>query len=209
LPLKKIKSRWVYFAPLGGASAKVFIPALNHAYRNKIKLAANLSKAQTSMGLKKLAPALKKLDILIVNREEASYLTKLPFRDEKNIFNKLDHAVKGIVVVTDGRRGVKVSDGTRRWQAGIFKEKKVRDRTGAGDAFGSAFVAALARKKKFSSDEIPGAIRAGTANAASVVEWIGAKKGILSAAGLKDPRWKKLKIVERKFSKSYNPYQYN
>jgi ribokinase len=206
--LNKIKARWFYIAPLGGEAAKLFGPLVNHAYRENIKIGADLSKAQIKLGLKKLKPILNKIDVLKINREEASYLTKIPFRYDEKIFEKLDRAVKGIVIITDGNRGLKASDGTRRWQAGVFKEKNVRDRTGAGDAFGSAFVATLAKRKKISPTIIPEAIRVASANATSVVEFIGTKQGALTSRELKARRWQNLKVKEIKIKKPYNPYHY-
>jgi len=97
-------------------------------------------------------------------------------------------------VVTDGRQGVKVSNGKYLWQAGIFKEKKVIDRTGAGDAFGSALVAAFLKSKKITPQLIERGIRLGSANAASVVEQLGAKAGILCKTGLNQNRWQRLMI---------------
>ena len=98
--------------------------------------------------------------------------------------------MKGIVVMTKGPQGVAVSDGKMIWQAGSFKEKKMVDRTGAGDAFGSGFVAGLIQASR-----IEYAIRLGSANATSVVEYVGAKKGIVTKNDFeKSSRWKNFKI---------------
>jgi sugar/nucleoside kinase (ribokinase family) len=137
---------------------------------------------------------LRKVDVILMNREEASLFTGVGYEDEKGIFRKFDELVKGIAVMTDGKKGVLASDGKKIFRAGTFKEKKVMDRTGAGDAFGSGFVSVLARKKEWSDKDIAEAIRVGTANATSVVEHIGAEKGIIRRHDLSDPRWKKLTI---------------
>ena len=64
------------------------------------------------------------------------------------------------------------------------------DRTGAGDAFGSGFVAGLIQASR-----IEYAIRLGSANATSVVEYVGAKKGIVTKNDFeKSSRWKNFKI---------------
>ena len=75
------------------------------------------------------------------------------------------------------------------------------DRTGAGDAFGSGFVAGLMRHKEeckkglCSHLAVEYAIRLGSANATSMVESIGAKSGILTQKEFeKDHRWQKLSI---------------
>jgi len=103
--------------------------------------------------------------------------------------------------MTDGPNGVMVSDGANIYQSGIFKDQKVVDRTGAGDAFGSGFVAGLAHKREncekglCRTDNIEYAIRLASANATSVVEQIGAKKGILTKEEFeKDKRWENFQI---------------
>jgi len=80
-----------------------------------------------------------------------------------------------------------------------FKNKKIVNRTGAGDAFGSGFVAGLMRKgtlsRKASDAAIAYAMRLASANATSVVEHMGAQTGVLGRAEFeKNPRWKSLPI---------------
>lgn len=190
----KLKTKWFYISGLSGKSAKTLVPIVNFAKKNKIKIALNPGAAQLKLGLKKLKAVLLNVDVLILNQEEAARLADLPFAKEKKIFKKLDKHVQGIVVMTKGPKGVNVSDGKYIYQAGIFKEKKHIDRTGAGDAFGSGFVAGLIR-----SNKVEEAIRSGTANSASIVEHFGAKNGILSKSQiLKDKRWRGLKITKFK-----------
>lgn len=194
------KTKWVYLAPLGGRAAEIFKPLVDFCFKNKIKIAANLSAAQIKVGIKKLVPILNKIDVLILNQEEASYLTGISYKNENEIFKTLDDATRGIVVMTKGPKGVSISDGKIKIKAGIFKEKKSADRTGAGDAFGSGFLAGLIQKtaaKKFAygKDDLKYALRLGAANATSVIEHIGAKEGILAKKEfLAIKRFKKLEI---------------
>ena len=155
------------------------------------------------MGLKKLMPLLQKTKVAILNREEAAYLTGINYQKEKEIFKKLDKAIDGIAIMTEGNKGVMVSDGKFIYSAGIFKGKSV-DRTGAGDAFASGFVAGLIQKNSkilnpkshiLNSEVIKYAIRLGSANATSVIEKIGATKGILNRKEFKtNKRWQNFKI---------------
>jgi ribokinase len=104
-------------------------------------------------------------------------------------------SVHGLSVITDGSKGCYVGDGSYMYHAGIFPERELIDRTGAGDAFGSGFVSALIGKDSFSSQVIEQAIRAGSANATSVVEYIGAWEGLLTARTLKqNKRWAHLVV---------------
>ncbi|MBI5147585.1 MAG: carbohydrate kinase family protein [Parcubacteria group bacterium] len=197
---KKIKSRWAYFVP-GGIKFEIIADLAEKLRRSGAFLAVNPSKPYIQMGAGKLKPLLKKMSVVILNREEAAYLTGCDYLAEEKIFKAMDALVDGIAVITDGPRGVKVSDGRAIYRAGIYKEKIVADRTGAGDAFGSGFVAGLMRardSRRPTAEEIKYAIRLASANATAVVENVGAKKGILTRGAFeKSPRWRDLKIVAR------------
>lgn len=175
IPYEELKNaKWFYITNLGGESAKIFRPLIDFACKNNIKIALNPGKAQLKLG-KNFKPVLEKTDILILNQEEASYLTGVSFKDEKGIFEKLDKWVKGIVVITKGPKGFTACDNQYTWKAGILREPKFIDRTGAGDAFGSGLVSAIIKGK--SLDE---ALQMGSANATGVLgEW-GANRGLLS-----------------------------
>ena len=167
-------TKWIYVTHLGQESAQIFEPLLKEANKNNIKIALNPGSTQLKMG-KNLVPFLDYVDILFVNQEEASYLTGVSFDKEEKLFEKLDKWVKGIAVMTKGPKGAVVSDGKYRWEAGIVKEPKFMDRTGAGDAFGSGFTSAIMR-----GGTVEDAIQLGSTNSASVLgEW-GANRGLLT-----------------------------
>jgi sugar/nucleoside kinase (ribokinase family) len=110
---------------------------------------------------------------------------------ERKILYALEENFSGIIVITDGKNGSILSDGKIRLRAGIFKERKLIDRTGAGDAFGAGFVAGIIQNP----GDYSYAIRLASANATSNIEIIGAKTGILTKEDfLKNSRWGKLKI---------------
>jgi len=199
IPESKIAARAGYLVP-GNIPFPVLMTIVRMLKKGGALLAIDLSKNYLEMGPKKLKPLLDLLDVIKMNREEASRLTGIHYEDESGIFKKLDELVHGIAVMTDGSRGVLLSDGKKIYQAGVYKEKAVVDRTGAGDAFGSGLLAALLQapgvsKKHFTEEDIIEAIRLGSANGTSVVEQIGAQPGILTAQDFKSQkRWKNLKI---------------
>lgn len=204
IPFNKLKAKWVYIFP-GKIPFETINKIFNHFYCNGASIAFNPSKYFIEMGLKKIKPFLNKTKVFILNREEASYLTGVDYDKEKEIFKKLDEAIDGIAVMTDGEKDVLVSDGHKIYQAGIFQEKVVIDRTGAGDAFGSGFVSGLVQQKEkcekglCKPSNIEYAIRLGSANATSVIEQIGAKAGILKKLDFeKSKRWKYLPIKIKK-----------
>ena len=190
IPWDKLKSKWWYLS-LGGESDRFLEPLLAFARKNKIKVAFNPSGHHIKHYRNRILSALKYLSFLVVNETEAANLTGISFKKENEVFKRLDKLTPGIVAVTSGPKGVTVSDGRKIYKAGIIKEQKQLDRTGAGDAFGSGFTAGLIRHP----GDIPYAIRLATANAASVVEHIGATEGILAKKDFEtSSRWKNLKI---------------
>ena len=204
IPWGKLKSKWWYLS-LGGESDKLLEPLLKFAQKNKIKVAFNPSGHHIKHYRNRILSALKYLSFLVVNETEAANLTGISFKKENQVFKKLDKLTPGIVAVTSGSRGVTVSDGKYIYKAGIIREQKQADRTGAGDAFGSGFTAGLMRSRgsmvngQWSADSIRYAIRLATANAASVVEHIGATEGILTKRQFESgARWKKLAISIKK-----------
>ena len=170
IPWSKLKAKWFYLAPLTGELADITEEIVNFAYKNKIKIAFNPGKYQLSQ--KNLKRILKKVDVLFLNREEASLLTKIPYNKEKEIFKKLDQMCPGIAIIGSSK-GIKASDNKRIYQ---FKSSKIKiiDRTGAGDAFASGFVSEFIKK-----NDIKYAIKLGMANSASCMKKLGAKQGLL------------------------------
>jgi len=175
IPWKKLKTKWFYVSPLSGKLVKIFNPLISFARKNNIKVFLNPGNTQLSLPKKVWLPILKTIDILMLNQEEAALLSGIPYKKEKEIFERLDGWTKGIVVMTRGPFGPVVSDGKFRYSAGCLKERKLIDRTGAGDAFGSGFLTGFIKSK----GDIAYAIQFGSANATGCIEKFGAKSGIL------------------------------
>ncbi|OGZ77852.1 MAG: hypothetical protein A2280_03585, partial [Candidatus Staskawiczbacteria bacterium RIFOXYA12_FULL_37_10] len=146
IPWNKIKTKWIYLAPLSGLlclpagrQATPFEDIVNFAFENKIKIAVNPGNTQLSLPSKDLQRILKKIDVLVLNQEEASFLTKVSFREEPEIFKKIDEMCPGIVAMTKGKEGAIVSDGKYFYSVVGHKDLPVIDATGAGDSFASGF----------------------------------------------------------------------
>ncbi len=187
----KIKTKWIYAGSLSGQAYKSLDKLFDFAAENKIKIAASpVGQSQLTEGLERTRGLLDKIDVLIMNREEAARLTQIDFDKEDEIFEKLDKWVKGIVVMTKGPEGVRVADGQYRYSAGIPKSDLV-DRTGSGDAFASAFLAGYIEKS-----DIVHAIQLATANATAVIQKMGATNGLLKK-GEWGP-WDKVEVEKKK-----------
>lgn len=127
--------------------------------------------------------AVSQADVLLLNKDEAIelVLTKEQQISRERLDNELflletlrDSGAK-IIGLTDGKRGAWSFDGDEYWYCPIYAAKQLVDSTGAGDAFGSGFLAALLAGKP-----IEDALRYGIANSASVVSTYGAIAGLLS-----------------------------
>ena len=180
IPWRKLKSRWLYLAPLTGLlclpagrqATTPFEDIVNFAFDKKIKVAINPGMAQ--LALEKFPDIAKKIDVLILNQEEASFLTKLPFDQEKEIFAKIDELCPGVAIMTKGSDGVIVSDGKTIYSAKPPQDRLIVDTTGAGDSFASGFLSEFMR-----SGDIEKSIQLGMANSVGCISQIGAKNGLL------------------------------
>jgi len=173
--LGTVPAKWFYLAPITGLLCDSLKDILDFAKKNKIKIAANPSRQQLSLPAEELKNILKNVDILFLNQEEASYLTKIPFEDENEIFKKIDEICPGIAVMTKGGEGVVVSDGKYLYSAKPDPNRKVVDTTGAGDSLGAGFLADFIK----TDGNIESAIQFGLANSAGNLSEVGAKTGLL------------------------------
>ena len=95
-------------------------------------------------------------------------------------------------MITDGPKGAYASDGQSRFKMPPYPDPAPPfERTGAGDAFSSAFVAALIK-----GSNIEGALQWAPINSMSVVQKVGAQAGLLSEDEIGDllqkaPEWYK------------------
>lgn len=167
-----LESDWLYIGSIGGHE-DVLSKALAWASANQVKIVTDPGTKELSLGIEKLKPLLTQSAIVHMNREEAAELIGIDFADETGIFKKADELIPGIFIMSNGHDGVAVSDGKTIYRAGV-PDSPVIERTGAGDAFTSGFVAEYTQ-----SGDIAKAIQFATANASSVVTQYGSKAGIL------------------------------
>jgi len=204
----KMKAMWWYVS-LAGDSYKLFPVIAKQSRTMGVKLAVNPTMRHIREGRKQLIANLKYVDFLVLNEGEAAELAGIPFsnENEEKIFQIIDKLAPGICAITRGSNGSTISDGKYLYKAGIFKEKKMEDRTGAGDAYGAGFIAGLIRSKEqcvrlnFDPQKIQYAIRLASANAFSVVVKIGASENALYKKDFDNIAiFKKFKIDVAKFT---------
>ncbi|MFH1894897.1 MAG: carbohydrate kinase family protein, partial [Patescibacteria group bacterium] len=189
IPWDKLKNtKWFYLAPFSGKLASATEAFISFAKKNKIKVATNPGYKQLSLPRQTLERIFKKIDVLFLNREEASLVTKIPYNKEKEIFRRLDRLVSGICVMTKGKEGSVASDGKYIYKASALPVKET-DLTGCGDAFSAGFIFGLIRK-----NNIPFAMQLGAANSAFNLRKLGAKDGLLE----KNQPFPKVEVLRQK-----------
>ncbi|MEK7548325.1 MAG: carbohydrate kinase family protein [Patescibacteria group bacterium] len=166
---------WIYLTNLGLDFQDSYRRVLHFAADSQAKITFNPGTYQLKAGLKVLKPVLAKTEALFLNKEEAQLLTELPgSASMRQLAEALYDLGPKIINVTDGPEGAYAFDGQRLLFCDIFPIEVV-ERTGTGDAYSSAFTAALA-----SGLEIEQAMRWGMANSAGVVNKIGPQEGLLT-----------------------------
>lgn len=172
------KAKWVYFTSANAGSEKMHASFVSYIKKTGAKLAFNPGTFQLKMGKETLSSVLKVTDVLFLNKEEAELLL-----ERSGTFSELGRGLHELgvktVVITDGPKGSYCLHEGKEYVLPIYPATVV-ERTGAGDSFGTAFVAALA-----SGRSVPEAMRWGTMNSASVIGYIGAQEGLLTSSQMK------------------------
>jgi len=185
--------RWIYFSSISAKAIPYHDQVADWLDDNpEVKLAFQPGTFQMEAGAERLKRIYQRSDVLVLNREEAVTVGGGNHEDVHDLINKLHALGPKIVVVTDGPNGAYASDGENRFQMPLYPDPGPPvDRTGAGDAFASTFVAALAK-----GNTLEGALQWAPINSMSVVQKVGAQAGLLSEAKLSEflahaPEWYK------------------
>jgi len=170
------KTKWLYITSLEG-NLDLFEQIIGFAKENNIKVSFNPGKRELAQR-KKIIPLVKLVDFLLLNREEAEMLIDLSHQHSQ-FWDQLHQLKSPLIAVTNGREGAHILVDSKQFYSPILNTHAV-DETGAGDSFGSAFVAALIH------DQDPkDALFWGIKNSASVVSYLGAKAGLLTLKQIK------------------------
>jgi sugar/nucleoside kinase (ribokinase family) len=175
--------RWVYFSSISKHAIPYHDQVATWLNSNPdVKLAFQPGTFQMEAGTERLSRIYKRTEVLILNREEAVTVGGGNHEDVHDLINRLHALGPRIVVVTDGPHGAYASDGENRYKMPLYPDPAPPvDRTGAGDAFASTFVAVLA-----SGGDIETALKYAPINSMSVVQKVGAQAGLLSERKLNE-----------------------
>lgn len=169
--------KWLYFSSISEHALPYHDQVTRWLEKHpQVKLAFQPGTFQMEAGTGRLKKVYERSEVLILNREEAVTVGGGNHEDVHDLIDKLHALGPKIVVITDGSDGAYVSAGEKRLKMPIYPDiAPPVDRTGAGDAFASTFVAALIK-----GNTIEGALQWAPINSMSVCQKIGARAGLLS-----------------------------
>lgn len=187
-PKSNLSTRWIFLCPLGENTEQVENKLISLASEKGVKIAWNPGSLQIEKGASEFRALLRNTSVLFLNREEAIKFANLPVRPDTNeVGRALVKLGPKVVVITDGKEGAYCIQGERSYRVESLNRERI-DATGAGDSFASAFLGRLLEDDDLElSDKevISEALKAGIINSSSVVNMIGAQKGLLSRSEIK------------------------
>lgn len=185
--------KWTYLSSIGEAAIDCHDDIADWLDDNPdVKLAFQPGTFQMKAGAERLKRIYAHSDVMACNREEAVFITGGNYDDLHDLFNRFHQMGCKIVVISDGPKGSYASDGENRFKMPLYPDPQPPvERTGAGDAFTSTFVASI-----ISGNTIEGALQWAPISSMNVVQHVGAQAGLLSEKELADllkkaPEWYK------------------
>ena len=185
------KPKWLYFSSISAKAIPYHDLVVEWLAEHKdVRLAFQPGTFQMQAGVERLKKIYERTEVLILNREEAVLVSGGDYKDIHGLLDKLHNLGPKTVVITDGPAGAYASDGDKRLKMPLYPDPKPPlERTGAGDAFASTFVAALIK-----GNTLEGALQWAPINSMSVVQKVGAQEGLLNEHELDEflkraPEW--------------------
>lgn len=177
----KLKNpKWIYLSSLGEHSLPFYKTIEEYLAKNpEVKLAFQPGTYQIKFGIESLKEIYKRTEVFFCNVEEAEKILGIQSRENiKDLARKISDFGPKIVCLTDGSKGAYVFEKEKDVLLFIPLYPDIKppyERTGAGDAFASTFISALIKGKS-----VEEALTWAPINSMSVVQEIGAQKGLLS-----------------------------
>ncbi len=175
--------KWLYLSSLSEHSEKYHGEIAEYLKKNQnVKLAFQPGTFQIKLGATKLKEIYKRTEIFFSNIEESRKILNIKEKNIGELLKGIHSLGPKIVCLTDGPKGAYAFDGESMWFMPPFDPlKEAYERTGAGDAFASTVASALALGKTLEES-----LKLGPINAGSVVQYVGAQKGLLTLEKLEE-----------------------
>jgi sugar/nucleoside kinase (ribokinase family) len=176
--------KWLYVSSLGEHADPYHEQIARYIVSHpEVKLAVQPGTYQIKGGKEKFAPFYQNAEVFFCNKEEAEKILGMEGgTDIKELLKGIRALGPKIAVITDGPAGAYACEGDEMWNMPSYPDPKPPyERTGAGDAFSSTFVSALALGLSVSH-----ALAWAPINSMSVVQKVGAQAGLLTRAEMEE-----------------------
>lgn len=169
--------KWIYLSSLGENSLPFHREMENYLkFHPETNLAFQPGTFQIKFGKESLAGIYQMTKVFICNLQEAQRILDTKENRPLELMKMISWLGPKIIVITDGPKGAYAYNGDEAWFMPAYPDPKPPyERTGAGDAFSSTFVATLAM-----DELIEDALVTAPINSMSVVQYIGAQEGLLT-----------------------------
>jgi ribokinase len=173
--------RYMYFSSIGEHGLPFHFEIAKYVKENGTKLVFQPGTFQIKLGYEALKEVYAVTDIFFCNKEEAQEILKTDEQHVPTLLRQFKGLGPRLPVITDGPHGAYVVDeNDQAWHMPMYPDPSDPvDRTGAGDAFASTFTAAIALGKSPAE-----ALTWGPVNSMSVVQYVGAQRGLLTREDL-------------------------
>ena len=182
-PKKLPETKWFYLSSLGNDTLPYHedIKKILES-RPEIKLCFQPGTFQMKSGVSAMRFFYERAEVFACNREEAGKILDTDTQDISALLSKMSALGPKITLITDGPKGAYMRFENLNYFMPIYPDPKPPlERTGAGDSFTATFVSALIMSKTPLE-----ALRRAPINPMSVVQNIGAQKGLLSLKKIED-----------------------
>ena len=185
--LTDVTADMIYLTSLGNEWHTPYKKMLEFVNKTGTSLAFNPGSRQLKDGKELLHKVLEKCKMVFLNKEESEIILtgEQTMQNDRDYIHKLMEGIQklgpGTVVLTDGKRGSYALDEKGEFHFHNILNGEVVERTGAGDAYASGFLAA-----SLYGLSLPKAMEWGSTNANAVVGQVGAHKGLLLKEDMED-----------------------
>lgn len=177
LPDFGVAPKFLYFSSIGHNGVQFHHDIAAYLEEHpETKLAFQPGTFQIRLGYKELQDLYERTEIFFCNKEEAQEILDTTEQDIPTLLREFKKLGPTMPVITDGPNGAFALDGDDVWFMPMYPDPAPPvDRTGAGDSFSSTFTSAI-----ILGLDVGTALAWGPINSMSVVQHIGAQKGLLT-----------------------------
>jgi ribokinase len=177
LPDFNTPPKYLYFSSVGEHGLPFHFEIAKYVKESGAKLVFQPGTFQIKLGYEALKELYQATEIFFCNKEEAQEILGTEEQHVPTLLRKFKELGPKLPVITDGPFGAYVVDeNDQAWHMPMYPDPADPvDRTGAGDSFSSTFTAAIILGKTPAE-----ALTWGPVNSMSVVQQIGAQKGLLT-----------------------------